>query len=267
MGLKGDVDEVVSVWRKASWPLRAWLLLSGFLAVSSIASLAEDIKNWKGFLKNGIEFYRALIVMPLRIYVLPLLGLHVPRATIDITIFYLFALASLIRSMYIVERTYSRLPFFPYNVAETQEYEDVAAAASARWRSAALNAVAARGLRQGATLSITLISIVWIVYMFLRWNNQPDGSPALLIDILGIAFLFCIPLYLFVVSAAVVVLRAILDGASWPPRAAVIVAAAKKRRDFLFPFIRKMVAIYYLQVSSVLIVVGILAAVSAGLRG
>src|ERR1700692_2139879 len=84
MGLKGDVDEVVTTWRKASWPLKAWLLLSCSLAISSVASLAEAVTKWKGFFKDEIEFYRRWISTPLRDDLLAPMGIHLTRSKIDL---------------------------------------------------------------------------------------------------------------------------------------------------------------------------------------
>lgn len=65
MGLLGDIEEVTKDWRKKSLPFKAISLFSLFLAVSSIASLADILITWKGFFKDGIEFYRSFITIPI----------------------------------------------------------------------------------------------------------------------------------------------------------------------------------------------------------
>jgi hypothetical protein len=70
MGLKGDFSELAIVWRNSPWRIRIVLVLSGFLAASSLASLSEAVAKWKGFLLVGLTFYRDhvrdLLVVPLR---------------------------------------------------------------------------------------------------------------------------------------------------------------------------------------------------------
>lgn len=64
MGLKADIDEVAKVWRQSPWRVRLFLALSLLLASSSIASLSETIFKWRGFLLDGLTFYRHYITGP-----------------------------------------------------------------------------------------------------------------------------------------------------------------------------------------------------------
>lgn len=61
MGLKGDLQEVATVWDKSSWRVKAYLLLSAFLASGSIASLSDTVFRWKGFLRDALLFYQVYI--------------------------------------------------------------------------------------------------------------------------------------------------------------------------------------------------------------
>jgi len=61
MGLKGDLQEVTSVWKRSSWRVKAYLTLSLFLASGSIASLSETVFRWKGFISDALSFYRTHI--------------------------------------------------------------------------------------------------------------------------------------------------------------------------------------------------------------
>lgn len=96
MGLKADVDEVATAWKKASLPVKAYLLLSGFLAVSSVASLSEIVTKWKGFFKDAIDFYRQWVSLPIKHFIEPL-GIHVQRADVDFILLFLLLYGSLIR--------------------------------------------------------------------------------------------------------------------------------------------------------------------------
>jgi hypothetical protein len=57
---------VTATWSQAPWWIRAWLVLSGFLAISSVASLAEAVTKWKGFIGDAISFYRQWISGPFK---------------------------------------------------------------------------------------------------------------------------------------------------------------------------------------------------------
>ncbi len=65
MGLKGDLTEITDVWHQAPWRVRVFLLVSGFLATSSLASLAESVAKWKGFLLTGVSFYQDYFQLPI----------------------------------------------------------------------------------------------------------------------------------------------------------------------------------------------------------
>ena len=66
MSLKKDIDEMRTAWLQASWRIRVWLVISGFLALSSIASLSEAVFKWKGFILDAVTFYREWVRVPLK---------------------------------------------------------------------------------------------------------------------------------------------------------------------------------------------------------
>ena len=65
MGLKGDFSELTQVWHQSPWRVKLYLLLSGFLAGTSLASLSESVVKWKGFILTGITFYREYLRTPI----------------------------------------------------------------------------------------------------------------------------------------------------------------------------------------------------------
>ena len=65
MGIKADIDEVMMLWNKASPLMKVFLGISLFLTVSSVASLSNAVFAWKGFILDGIEFYRNWIGAPI----------------------------------------------------------------------------------------------------------------------------------------------------------------------------------------------------------
>ncbi len=64
MGLHGDLVEIKDVWARISWPTRILYGIMLFLSISSIASLAQTVADWKGFFLTGIEFYRSALRDP-----------------------------------------------------------------------------------------------------------------------------------------------------------------------------------------------------------
>lgn len=67
MGFLSEIEELKSNWKKASPIYKVLLCISFFLAVSSIASLSDIIFEWKGFILDGIEFYKQHIVNPIKV--------------------------------------------------------------------------------------------------------------------------------------------------------------------------------------------------------
>jgi hypothetical protein len=61
MGLKGDLQEVATVWEKSSWRVKTYLLLSAFLASGSIASLSDTVFRWRGFIRDALFFYQTYV--------------------------------------------------------------------------------------------------------------------------------------------------------------------------------------------------------------
>lgn len=83
MGLRGDFAELGAIWKSAPWRVRVWLVLSGFLASASIASLSEAVAKWKGFLLTGITFYRIYIRDPIAPMIVEATGVQLTRNNLD----------------------------------------------------------------------------------------------------------------------------------------------------------------------------------------
>ncbi|MBH0026424.1 hypothetical protein I6F53_05450 [Pseudoalteromonas sp. SWN29] len=65
MGLKGDYEELISSYRNVSLPSRLFLIVFFFISISSIASLADTIFKWKGFIADLLLFYQNFVVTPI----------------------------------------------------------------------------------------------------------------------------------------------------------------------------------------------------------
>lgn len=68
MGVKGDIEEASKLWKRSSLFTRLFVVVSVIVSSSSIASLSESIFKWKGFILEGLEFYKNYLVDPFRSY-------------------------------------------------------------------------------------------------------------------------------------------------------------------------------------------------------
>ncbi len=66
MSLISDLKEAKSLWTKSSCTFRIGLVFSTFMATGSIASLSDVVFKWKGFILEGILFYRSWVSTPLK---------------------------------------------------------------------------------------------------------------------------------------------------------------------------------------------------------
>ncbi|WP_133468279.1 hypothetical protein [Paraglaciecola marina] len=65
MSLFGDGKETKNLWTKATTGEKWFLFLSSFLSATSIATLAESIIKWRGFIRTGVEFYDSYFIEPI----------------------------------------------------------------------------------------------------------------------------------------------------------------------------------------------------------
>ena len=80
MGLRGDFAELNAVWKGAPLRVKLFLVLSGFLASGSIASLSETILKWKGFIAVGVSFYRETIRNPVAARLVDVTGIQLSHS-------------------------------------------------------------------------------------------------------------------------------------------------------------------------------------------
>lgn len=65
MSIKSDFDEILKSFGKVGPLSKLLMLLTIFLSVSSITSLADKIFEWKGFILNALTTYRDYFVNPI----------------------------------------------------------------------------------------------------------------------------------------------------------------------------------------------------------
>ncbi|MEM6720328.1 MAG: hypothetical protein AAF611_13465 [Bacteroidota bacterium] len=96
MGLLGDIDEVKKVWKNSSRSFKGFIIIASFFTFSPIASLADILFQYKGFILDAILFYRTYITEPLR-KLLNEFNLVFPKYVIDTVILTLIVSASSVR--------------------------------------------------------------------------------------------------------------------------------------------------------------------------
>lgn len=65
MSIKSDIAEVRDLWSNATVLTRTVLILSLFLTISSVTSIADVVFEWRGFIRTAIDFYRFAIRDPI----------------------------------------------------------------------------------------------------------------------------------------------------------------------------------------------------------
>lgn len=65
MALIDDIQSARNLWKNGTILTRVFIVVSTFLATGAIASLSDVVFAWKGFILDGVNFYRNFIVQPL----------------------------------------------------------------------------------------------------------------------------------------------------------------------------------------------------------
>ena len=91
-----DVQDARKLWGDSSLFMKIVIGASIFLTTGSITSLSDVVFEWKGFILDGIEAYRALVVTPLREFAREYNLVYRAR-TIDVLMIYGVFLASMVR--------------------------------------------------------------------------------------------------------------------------------------------------------------------------
>jgi len=92
MALKDEIEQWRELWKDGSVGTKAIIVFSLFFTTSSITSLADYVFGWKGFILDGVEFYRTCITAPFS-KLGELIGLRWSRPEVDTMI--VFALMAL----------------------------------------------------------------------------------------------------------------------------------------------------------------------------
>lgn len=82
MGLIAEIEEIKKHWRDGSTTTKVLICFSTFMTFSSLASLSDTIVKWKGFILDGINFYRTWVSLPL-INIIQSFGLNFNQSSLD----------------------------------------------------------------------------------------------------------------------------------------------------------------------------------------
>jgi hypothetical protein len=80
--IQSSKNSLISFWEESPALFKIFSLISLFLAFSSITSLADTIFAWRGFIKEGVDFYRTVLFLPVREY-LEGYGLYISQKEAD----------------------------------------------------------------------------------------------------------------------------------------------------------------------------------------
>ena len=98
MSIQSDFVELKNYWRHSSFYMRAWLLIVGYLSISSIASISDTVFQWKGFFLDALLFYRNWISGPIRSFFWNVFGVHYAQRRVDTLVLMFLVVASYTRA-------------------------------------------------------------------------------------------------------------------------------------------------------------------------
>jgi hypothetical protein len=99
MGILKEFEDFKDEWKNSSFLFKVLVGISFFMAISSIASLADTIFQWKGFILDGLKFYRKYISIPIS-YGLKYIGFNYDKEAIDIFILFSIVVIPLIKDRF-----------------------------------------------------------------------------------------------------------------------------------------------------------------------
>ena len=99
MGILGDINEAKMFWSKSALITKLFIIISTFLTFSSVTSLSEVIFKWRGFISDGLTFYREHILEVIR-QIGELLNLSYTNSEIDVLVLFGIIVGSFIRTEY-----------------------------------------------------------------------------------------------------------------------------------------------------------------------
>jgi len=105
--IKGDLQ---LLWGTSKWPTKLFVLVSLFMAISSVTSLADTVFKWKGFILEGLKFYHEWIQAP-AIHLLKLIGVALTPSQVDSIILLFLVTYAFIRAAILANNVNKVLKF------------------------------------------------------------------------------------------------------------------------------------------------------------
>ena len=102
MGLQEDLGELKKTWKRSSVWFKVLLIFSTFMTISSVASLSEVVFSWKGFILDGINFYRNSISLPLKDILKSITGIRLDSSFVDVVILTIIFMTTSLRYYWFV---------------------------------------------------------------------------------------------------------------------------------------------------------------------
>lgn len=96
--LKTIYKDLRRAWDATPGLMKYVIVFAVLLNASSLASLSDNIIKWKGFIKAGIEFYRAVLA-PLVTMIENLLAIDIPQWRVDFLVAYYIIMLTDLRSL------------------------------------------------------------------------------------------------------------------------------------------------------------------------
>ncbi|AUZ84173.1 hypothetical protein [Methylophaga nitratireducenticrescens] len=93
------------LWGESSILFKLVSGISIFLAISAITSLSEEVFRWRGFIKDGVDFYRFSLILPVRDF-LERFGFLISQDEADFLVFYGGYTALFIRGSWMSSKAY-----------------------------------------------------------------------------------------------------------------------------------------------------------------
>ncbi len=100
MWLRDDLDQLKTNWQQSPWWVKLWMVVSFFLAISSLASLSETVTDWKGFFLDAIKFYRNYVSIPVQKFCAGF-GMNYSRDFWDSMLLYNVSMGVFFRSLWV----------------------------------------------------------------------------------------------------------------------------------------------------------------------
>jgi len=97
MGILSDIDELKRAWTDLPLSLKLFFSTTTLITVLSIGSISKDIIEFRGFLRDGIDLYQA-VIDPIRNWINSLFNISYTSYQVDVIILFNIIMIAFYRS-------------------------------------------------------------------------------------------------------------------------------------------------------------------------